>query len=77
MNRRERQRARSGGERRPHAREGREEALGVTRWTVISGVAGVVSAGLGFFFLSQGSISMAPALLLAGFLVFFPLALVK
>jgi len=31
----------------------------------------------GFVLLAQGSISIAPVLLVIGFLVFFPLALVK
>jgi hypothetical protein len=36
-----------------------------------------LSAGLGFALLAQGSINLAPVLLLIGFLVFFPMALVK
>ena len=41
------------------------------------GGAGLLSAVLGFILLAQGSINLAPVLLLIGFLVFFPLALVR
>ena len=78
MNRRQRQRARHVGARKSRGAERTDEVgLSLTRRTAVYGTAGVLSAGLGFFFLSQGSINLAPVLLLVGFLVFFPLALVK
>jgi hypothetical protein len=40
-------------------------------------VTGVLTVLLGFFLLAQGSMALAPFLLILGFLVFFPLALVK
>jgi hypothetical protein len=37
----------------------------------------VVAAGLGFLLLARESIEVAPFFLLAAFLVFFPLALIR
>jgi hypothetical protein len=51
--------------------------LRFTRWTAIWGGAGVVAAGLGFLLLARESIEVAPFFLLAAFLVFFPLALIR
>jgi hypothetical protein len=51
--------------------------LRFTRWTAIWGGAGVVTAGLGFLLLAREAIEVAPFLLLAAFLVFFPLAILK
>ena len=51
--------------------------LRFTRWTAIWGGAGVVPAGLGFVLLARESIEVAPFFLLAAFLVFFPLALLR
>jgi hypothetical protein len=46
-------------------------------WTWGFGGAGIVTALAGFFFLSQGSMTLAPLLLVVGFLVFFPIALTR
>lgn len=56
---------------------GAEEGLGFTRWTGIFAAAGVAFAGAGFYLLAQGSINLAPVLLLIGFLGFFPLAVIR
>ena len=53
------------------------EGLRFTLWTGVYGGVGLLSVGLGFFLLARGSINVAPVLLLVGFLIFFPLALVK
>ena len=53
------------------------EGLRFTMKTGVYGGVGLLSAGLGFVLLAQGSINLAPVLLLIGFLVFFPMALVK
>jgi hypothetical protein len=51
--------------------------LRFTRWTAIWGGAGVVTAAVGFVLLAREAIEVAPFFLLAAFLVFFPLALIK
>ena len=63
----------------PIAAESNAAAQGLvfTRWTGIFGGAGLVTVFLGFFFLVQGSLALAPVLLILGFLFFFPLALIK
>jgi len=42
----------------------------------ILGVAGVLTVALGYFLLSQGSITAAPLLLVLGYLVLLPLAII-
>ncbi len=42
----------------------------------ILGLAGLLAVALGFFFLSQGSITAAPLLLVLGYVVFLPLAII-
>jgi len=42
----------------------------------ILGVAGVLTVGLGYFLLSQGSITAAPLLLVLGYVVLLPLAII-
>lgn len=56
---------------------GGEPGLRFTRKTALYGAAGVAFAAAGFVLLAQGSIDLAPVLLLIGFLGFFPLALVR
>jgi hypothetical protein len=51
--------------------------LTITPWTWGFGAAGLLAALAGFFFLGQGSMTLAPILLVAGCLVFFPIALTK
>ena len=65
----------SGGGAAPSSRSPRP--LRFTRWTAIWGGVGVVIAALGFFLLAREAIEVSPFLLLAAFLVFLPLALVK
>ena len=42
----------------------------------ILGVAGVLTVALGYLLLSQGSITAAPLLLVLGYLVLLPLAII-
>ena len=49
-------------------------AFGRTNWTLMA--AGVVSAILGFVFLSRGEITIAPILLVAGYCGLLPLGIV-
>lgn len=72
--RRRRQTTASGGRGRS---PGGEPGLRFTRKTALYGAAGVIFAAAGFLLLAQGSINLAPVLLLIGFLGFFPLALVR
>lgn len=53
------------------------EGVTFTAWTWGFGGAGLVTALAGFFLLAQGSMTLAPILLVVGFLVFFPIALTK
>ena len=49
------------------------------RFSTVNGVlaaAGVLTVALGFFLLSQGSITAAPLLLVLGYVVFLPLAII-
>ena len=42
----------------------------------ILGVAGILTVALGYFLLSQGSITAAPLLLVLGYVVLLPLAII-
>ena len=42
----------------------------------ILGLAGILTVALGFFLLSKGSITAAPLLLVLGYLVLLPLAII-
>ncbi len=53
------------------------DAVPLTRATAIWGGIGLAIVVAGFALLAQGSIALAPTLLVIGFLVFFPMALVK
>ena len=78
MNRRQRQRNRKAEASRPPTEGGQgRDGLRFTVRTGVYGGVGLLSAVLGFILLAQGSINLAPVLLLIGFLVFFPLALVR
>ena len=49
------------------------------RFSTINGilaVAGILTVSLGYFLLSQGSITAAPLLLVLGYLVLLPLAII-
>ena len=43
---------------------------------VILGVAGLLTVALGFFLLSKGSITAAPLLLVLGYVILLPLAII-
>ena len=51
-------------------------ALAFSRINLILGVAGMVALAVGYFLLSQGSITAAPILLVLGYVVLVPLALI-
>ena len=51
-------------------------ALAFSRINLILGVAGLIALALGYFLLSQGSITAAPILLVLGYVVLVPLALI-
>jgi hypothetical protein len=62
---------------------GTSEAEGGTRASLqfsaingILGVAGVLAVALGYFLLSQGSITAAPLLLVLGYVILLPLAII-
>ena len=42
----------------------------------ILGIAGILTVALGYFLLSQGSITLAPLLLVLGYVVLLPLAII-
>ena len=42
----------------------------------ILGAAGILTVALGYFLLSQGSITLAPLLLVLGYVVLLPLAII-
>ena len=78
--RRERERGRQRAARAPERVEKPRvvhSGLRFTWKTAIYGAGGVIFAGAGFLLLAEGSINLAPVLLLVGFLGLFPLALVK
>jgi hypothetical protein len=54
-----------------------DQALTPNRRTAIYAGAGLLLVILGFFLLHLGSLALAPVLLVLGFLVFIPLAIVK
>jgi hypothetical protein len=56
---------------------GAEAPLRFTPLTGILGGAGLLVIAAGFHFLNQGSINLAPALLVLGYGVLIPLALIK
>lgn len=65
----------------PRGRRGRtgegEEALRLTPLTGIFGGVGLVVILLGYHLLNQGSINLAPVLLILGYLILIPIALVR
>jgi hypothetical protein len=78
MSRKRRDRARSQPTKSVPERQREEvERFTFTLWTGVYGGAGLVSIVLGFVMLSQEFLVIAPILLVLGFVVFIPLALVK
>lgn len=55
---------------------GQPAALRFTRVNAILGVAGLLSLTLGYWLLAQGSITLAPLLLVAAYVVLLPLAII-
>jgi hypothetical protein len=61
----------------PRAKAGAAPAaLAFSTINVVLGVAGLIALALGYFLLSQGSITAAPILLVLGYVVLVPLALI-
>ncbi|TVP79323.1 MAG: hypothetical protein EA352_00840 [Gemmatimonadales bacterium] len=54
-----------------------EQTRAATPLTLGLGAAGLVVAVVGFWMVAQGSIALAPVLLVLAYLVLFPLALVR
>ena len=52
-------------------------ALKFTRVNAILGGAGLVSLTLGYWLLAQGSITAAPLLLVLGYVVLLPMAIIR
>ena len=55
---------------------GTRSALQFSAINGILGAAGILTVALGFYLLSQGSITAAPLLLVLGYLVLLPLAII-
>lgn len=53
-----------------------EAALKFSRVNAILAAAGLVTIALGYYLLAQGSISVAPVLLVVGYAVLIPLAII-
>lgn len=83
MSRRQRERARSGtaappsSERAVRGEAKAPEGFVFTRWTALFGGAGVATVLGGFALLAGGSLTLAPVLLVVGFVVLIPIALVR
>ncbi len=78
MTRRQRRKARDADSgQAAEARDRPDEGMRFSLRTGIYAALGLLFAGFGFVLLGHGSINLAPVLLLIGFFVFFPLALVK
>jgi hypothetical protein len=58
------------------ARAERSGSLRFSRVNAILGVAGLIALALGYVLLAQGSITAAPLLLVLGYVVLVPLALI-
>lgn len=56
---------------------GAPKALKFTKANALLGAAGAVSLTLGYWMLSQGSITAAPLLLVLGYLVLIPMAIIR
>jgi len=77
MSRKRRERTRDQAAPPPRSSAGARDDAPFTRQGAVFGALGLATVVAGFVLLAQGSISIAPVLLVIGFLVFFPLALVK
>ncbi len=52
-------------------------ALKFTRVNALLGVSGLVALTLGYWLLAQGSVTAAPLLLVLGYVVLLPMAIIK
>jgi hypothetical protein len=77
VKRSERKRRRKAPAQPAHARAAGPEAPGVTNLGLGLGAVGVLVAVLGFWLITQGSITAAPLLLILAYLVLLPLALIR
>ena len=55
---------------------GSRESLHFSAVNLVLGIAGLAALSLGYWFLAQGSITAAPLLLVLGYVVLLPLALI-
>lgn len=55
---------------------GRETSLRFSNVNLVLGVTGAVALVAGYWLLSQGSVTLAPLLLVLGYVVLLPLALI-
>jgi len=60
----------------PDTKGGPRAALQFSAINGILAAAGILTVALGYFLLSQGSIDLAPLLLVLGYVVFLPLAII-
>jgi len=60
-----------------NAKSDSPKALKFTRLNALLGAGGAVSVTLGYWMLAQGSITAAPLLLVLGYLVLLPMAIIK
>jgi len=56
---------------------GQRAALSFTKVNAMLGAGGLVSLGLGYWLLAQGSITAAPLLLVLAYVVLLPLAIIR
>ncbi|MDT8340706.1 MAG: hypothetical protein RQ751_04270 [Longimicrobiales bacterium] len=57
--------------------EGAETPLRFTRTNAVLGAAGLAALVAGYWLLSQGSVTAAPLLLVLGYVVLLPLAIIR
>jgi len=58
-------------------KRGQPAALHFTRVNAILGASGLMSLTLGYWLLAQGSITLAPLLLVLAYVVLLPLAIIR
>ena len=61
----------------PATGAGKKAPLRFSAINGILGLAGILTVTLGYFLLSQGSITAAPLLLVLGYVVLLPLAIIR
>jgi len=58
-------------------KQGSPQALKFTRVNALLGVAGLAALTAGYWLLAQGSITAAPLLLVLGYVVLLPMAIIR